>query len=696
MEDITLTFPPRPVGADETILKPTKSFNQQVYKSVGAILLFVITYLFLFVGTIAIAIVSCMLGYAIMTTGFSFITLAAGVGLALSGLMLVFFVTKFLFKRNKTDYSGMLEITEYEQPQLFAFINRLATETQAPKPKRIFISADVNAGVFYDSSFWSMFFPVKKNLKIGLGLVNTINISEFKAVMAHEFGHFSQKSMKFGSYFYNFNKVIYNMLFDNEGYHQALNSWARIHSILRLMAYINVYIIKGMQSILKQVYLIVNKTYMGLSREMEFQADAIAAGVAGSNQMISSLRRTDLGYSSYMDLLNFLDQKLKENKYSLNIYPQQSTVLKFKANRRHIKLDELKLPLINDNLFMVSSNQVIIDDQWSSHPSNKDRETQLQNINLNVATVNQTAWSLFKNPEQLQLQMTGLLYGNVNTDKAEVMSLEDFETDFSSLINTHAYDERYKDYFDEREVTMFDIEEAISLASTTDAITFEELFTDENCDLPKLTQRMKQDSGLLEVVIEQKDIKTFDYKGVKFFRNDADKIKTEIEAEYQQTIKTIEELDRKIFIFFYNADESPEGRELLISKYKKLFQCQTNTSKDFTLYNDIMLAFSPVYTKMMPDKINNTLSIVYDKEQIMKPRLREILDDISLQPFITADHIKDLKTYLKTNWVYYLNPSYDNTAIDVFRKAMNAYITCVSQSNFELKKDLLDYQLSVL
>jgi Zn-dependent protease with chaperone function len=37
-----------------------------------------------------------------------------------------------------------------------------------------------------------MFLPIKKNLQIGLGLVNSLNVSEFKAVMAHEFGHFTQ------------------------------------------------------------------------------------------------------------------------------------------------------------------------------------------------------------------------------------------------------------------------------------------------------------------------------------------------------------------------------------------------------------------------------------------------------------------------------------------------------------------------
>jgi Zn-dependent protease with chaperone function len=36
----------------------------------------------------------------------------------------------------------------------------------------------------------------RKNLQIGIGLVNSVTVSEFKAVLAHEFGHFSQRSMK--------------------------------------------------------------------------------------------------------------------------------------------------------------------------------------------------------------------------------------------------------------------------------------------------------------------------------------------------------------------------------------------------------------------------------------------------------------------------------------------------------------------
>ena len=112
-----------------------------------------------------------------------------------------------------------------------------------------------------------MFFPVRKNLQIGLGLVNTLNVSEFKAVMAHEFGHFSQRSMKLGSFVYNVNRVIHNMLYENKGYSNFLQGWANLDGVFALFAAITAKIAQSIQWILKQVYGLVNKNYMGLSRE---------------------------------------------------------------------------------------------------------------------------------------------------------------------------------------------------------------------------------------------------------------------------------------------------------------------------------------------------------------------------------------------------------------------------------------------
>jgi len=115
-----------------------------------------------------------------------------------SGVFCLFLV-KGLFKWQRSGPELRVEITEKDQPVLFAFIRRLCQDTRAPFPHRVFLTPDVNAAVFYNRSFLSLILPTPKNLLIGLGLINRLNLSEFKAVLAHEFGHFSQNSMKLGS-----------------------------------------------------------------------------------------------------------------------------------------------------------------------------------------------------------------------------------------------------------------------------------------------------------------------------------------------------------------------------------------------------------------------------------------------------------------------------------------------------------------
>ena len=323
-----LIYPVSPQGIDPSITETSAGFKKEVTKVMSSIVLFFIVYIILILLAIGLAMGCVAGGIWIIVASPRIITLMIGAGLVGLGLMVVFFLIKFIFAVNRFDHSNSILITEEDQPKLFAFIKKLTAETQTPFPKKIYISPEVNASVFYDSSFWSMLLPVKKNLQIGLGLVNSVTLDEFKAVMAHEFGHFSQRSMKLGSFVYNVNRVIYNMLYENNGYGRTLQRWANISGYFAFFAGLTAKIVEGIQWILKKMYSVINKNYMGLSREMEFHADAVAASVSGGNNLISALRRLEIANTSYAVVLNRYNDWLKEKCIGSNIYPDQRIVLK--------------------------------------------------------------------------------------------------------------------------------------------------------------------------------------------------------------------------------------------------------------------------------------------------------------------------------------------------------------------------------
>lgn len=137
--------------------------------------------------------------------------------------------------------------------------------------------------------------------------------------------------MKVGSYVYNVNRVIYNLLYDNESFQTLAQQWANASGYFAFFVKIAVGIVKGIQWILRQVYTIINLNYMALSREMEFHADAVAASVTGPGPMISSLPRLDFSDNSYNAVLNYYSGKIDSAVKTNNIYPQHYLVMNFLA-----------------------------------------------------------------------------------------------------------------------------------------------------------------------------------------------------------------------------------------------------------------------------------------------------------------------------------------------------------------------------
>ena len=120
------------------------------------------------------------------------------IALGIVAFVLCLFLIKGLFKSQRSEIGQRVEVTAKDQPMLFDFITRLCRDTRAPLPHRVYLTPEVNAGVFYHESILNLFWPVPKNLMIGLGLVNQLNLSEFKAVLAARVWPFLAKEHEAG------------------------------------------------------------------------------------------------------------------------------------------------------------------------------------------------------------------------------------------------------------------------------------------------------------------------------------------------------------------------------------------------------------------------------------------------------------------------------------------------------------------
>ncbi len=419
----------------------SQDFKKMTLKAIFAIVSFILVYFLLLIGSIGLTVLCVYIGFALISINPMFLTIAFGLGIASSGIFILFFLFKFLFKSHKIDRSDLTEITREDEPLLFQFIDDIVYEVGTDRPKRVYLSPEVNASVFYDSNFWSMFFPIRKNLQIGLGLVNSISEQELKAILAHEFGHFSQRSMKVGSYVYNVNQVIFNILYDNSSFDEMIKAWSNISNYFSIFTFLAKKIIEGIQWILRKMYDFVNVSYLALSREMEFHADEVAANVAGYEPLKNSLMRIDLADHSYQSVLGFYNIKISENVKSKNIFQEQSFVMNFLAKENNIPFKN-NLPSVSSyDTSKYNKSKLNIKDQWASHPSMAERVVALEKLNI-VKPYNpeKPAIGLFTEPSKIESTITDKIfsqvtYGELVTD----LKLENFEKEYVESFKKNSF-----------------------------------------------------------------------------------------------------------------------------------------------------------------------------------------------------------------------------------------------------------------
>lgn len=622
-----------------------------------------------------------------------------GIGIISLGILIFFFLLKFIFKKHVVDRSHLIEITQEDEPQLFNCISEIVNDVETDFPKKIYLSTDVNAGVFYDSSFWSMIFPIRKNLQIGLGLVNVVNVSEFKAILAHEFGHFSQKSMKIGSYVYNVNQIIYNMLNDNESFNSMIERWSNISNYFAIFVALALKIIKGIQWLLAKLYNVINLNYMSLSREMEFHADEVAAHVTGSQPLVTSLLLLDLANYSFNSLIEFYNQRISTNVKTQNIYPQHQFILNYMAKKNHIPLEQ-GLPNVSQEFEQrFNKSKLVIKDQWASHPSTQERVEHLNALNIDVKNYEDaSAWILFSDRDKIESQMTQHLFRVVEyKSDASVLETEAFTEEYISESEKYEFNPIYNGYYNQRNPISFDIKKAISEINQPLSNDSSVIFSNELNDLHFTFKGLESDIQVINQIVNGEiEIKTFDYDGMKYTNTEGVTLLARLNEELSQIKEKLEKEDKDIFKQFYSIAQSKNQGAVYVQKY----QHYMDADKSYEEYNEIlikMVEFTQFMLVVTPyDVIENNLRNMNGLEKTFKEKIKKMRKDSLFSKIITDEIDKQFEVYILNLKPYFFQNNYNEEALDLLSKAISHYGYTVNQTFFNVKKELLDYQAQEL
>ncbi|HET9041014.1 MAG TPA: M48 family metallopeptidase [Gemmatimonadales bacterium] len=163
-----------------------------------------------------------------------------------------------------------------DHPRLFEVLRAVARDTGQAMPAEVFLVPQLNAWVAQRGGV--MGFGSRRVMGLGLPLLEALSVRQFRAVLAHEFGHYYGGDTRLGPWIYK--------------------TRAAIERTLR-----NVHAHSGLLAKPFQWYgnAFVRITH-AVSRQQEFSADALAARTVGAAPLIEGLRflhGSDGAFSAY-------------------------------------------------------------------------------------------------------------------------------------------------------------------------------------------------------------------------------------------------------------------------------------------------------------------------------------------------------------------------------------------------------------
>ena len=231
-----------------------------------------------------------------------------------AGVTIVAFMIKPIFARS-TKGQGRRSLDPETEPLLFAFVEGVCATVGSPRPVRIDVDCEVNASAHLEGGILGLFRD-DLVLTIGLPLVAGLELKQLAGVLAHEFGHFSQKTgMRVSYLIFLVNMWFARVVYERDAWDEHLvkltTEFGRFGWTLGGLAQLAVWLTRRILWVLMYLGHAVSGF---LSRQMEFDADRNQARMVGGAVFTrTSWRVRELAFASQFAYAD-LDSSWRQNR----------------------------------------------------------------------------------------------------------------------------------------------------------------------------------------------------------------------------------------------------------------------------------------------------------------------------------------------------------------------------------------------
>jgi heat shock protein HtpX len=178
-------------------------------------------------------------------------------------------------RRDKFTAPGLL-IDSTSHPRLFAEIQDLAGALSEPMPEEVYLIGVPNAWVADRGGFMGV--GSRRVMALGLPLLAVLNVSQFRAVLAHEMAHYYGGDTRLGPWRYRAQTLMI----------RTFQGFGKVGGVALPMLILLMY--RLVMALLKWYWQVFLRVVNFVSRRQEYRADELACILTGTTPLTSGLR----------------------------------------------------------------------------------------------------------------------------------------------------------------------------------------------------------------------------------------------------------------------------------------------------------------------------------------------------------------------------------------------------------------------